>query len=107
MLPLLGEAGICRRERFLHRDRALHCIDRAAELDQRAIADKLEEAAAVPRDQGVQDLAPARLQRRKRPRLVGMHQPAVVHHVRRENRGETALGSSFGHSQAPPVVVHH
>ena len=48
------------RHRRLHRHRACHCIDRARELCQHAVASGLDDAAFVLGDGGIDELVPQR-----------------------------------------------
>ena len=77
---ILGQITIRRGHALLQLDRALHGVDRAAELDQHTIAGDLEDAALVPGDQRLQHLLASRLERGQRTGLVlapsaGCNQP--------------------------------
>jgi hypothetical protein len=52
-------------------------------------------------DFGVGQLAPKRLQRGKRPFLIGTHEPAVTRDIRGENGGQPAFDAARGQSGAP------
>ena len=56
-----GSSGILRHYRGLHRDRTLHGIDRAGKIGDYAVPGGIKDAAAVRRDQPVDD-SPASLQ---------------------------------------------
>ena len=58
----------------LHRKRAVDGIDHAAELDDGAIADQLDDAAVVGGDGWVEDGLSVALQRSQCARLIGSHQ---------------------------------
>ena len=92
------------RDCRLHRDRALHGIDRAGEVGDDAVAGGVEDAAPVRRDQLVDDGA-ARLQPGERADLVARHQPAVAGNVGGEDRGEFALYRMDRHAWLLPIRV--
>ena len=96
--------GILCRDRRLHRDRALHGIDRAGEVGDDAVAGGVEDAATMRRDQPVDDGA-ASLQPGERADLVARHQPAVAGNVGGEDRGEFALYRLDRHAWLLPVRV--
>ena len=99
-----GTPGILCGDRGLHRDRALHGIDRAGEVGDDAVAGGVEDAAPVRRDQLVDDDA-ARLQPGERADLVARHQPAVAGNVGGEDRGEFALYRMDRHAWLLPIRV--
>ena len=74
-----------------------HRVDDAVELDQHAVAGRLDDAAAVLGDGGIDELEAMGLEARERPRLVDLHQPAVADHVGGEHRCESSLGSARFH----------
>jgi hypothetical protein len=55
----------------LHLDREADGVDHAAELDDRAVAGALDDAAVVRRDGGVDEIAAQRPKTRKRSIIVG------------------------------------
>jgi hypothetical protein len=79
-------------------------IDRAGEIGDDAVAGGVEDPAAMPGDQPVDDRA-GRLQPSHRPRLVRAHQPAVAGDVGRENRRELSFNRSIGHERSLPSGV--
>ena len=81
---------------LLHLDGEAHRIDDAGELDQQTVACGLDDAAVVLGDLEVAQLAPDRLQRRKRALLVGAHQPRIAGDIGGQDRGEAA-GSGHRH----------
>ena len=91
------EVGIIGRNGGLHRDGALHGIDRAGEVGDDAVAGGVEDAAPVRRDQLIDDGA-ACLEPGERADLVTRHQPAVAGNVGGEDRGEFALYRMDGHA---------
>src|SRR6202022_401768 len=76
---------------------AQHRVGDAVELEQHAVAGGLDDAAAVLRDGGIDELDPMGLETRECPRLVDLHQPTVADHVGGEDRGEPALWSRHIH----------
>ena len=95
-----GSSGI--HYRGLHRDGTLHGIDRAGEVGDHAVPGGVEDAAAVRRDQPVDD-SPASLQPGERGNLVARHQPAVASYVGGEDRSKFALYRLDGHLWLLPV----
>ena len=90
--------------RGLHRDRALHGVDRAGEVGDDAVAGGVEDAAPVRRDQPVDDHA-ACLQPAERGNLVMRHQPAVAGNVGGENRCELSFDGLTGHTWLLPISL--
>ena len=86
------------RHRALDRDGALDRVDDAAELDQRAIAHHLDDAAVARRDGRVERLAPDLPQRGERAGLVGAHHAAVADDVGGEDRGKPSRDLLFRHT---------
>ena len=66
-------SGVARGHAGLDRDGALHRLDHAGELDQRAIAHELDEAAVVGGDLRVDHLAAMGLEAGERAGFVGLH----------------------------------
>ena len=97
-----GTAFILFGDRRLHRDRALHGVDRAGEVGDDAVAGGVEDAAPVRRDQPVDDGA-ARLQPGERADLVARHQPAVAGNVGGENGGQFAFDRLNRHAGSFPA----
>jgi hypothetical protein len=71
---------------FLDRYRAFDGVDRARELDQRAVAHQLHDATAMLRDQRLDQLFAQRPQAGNGAGPVGAHEPTVAHHVGGQNR---------------------
>jgi hypothetical protein len=70
--PLSGrQAGIALDHAVLHFDGAAHGVDHTAELDENAVAGALDDAAAMHRDGGVDQIAAQRPQPRQGAILVG------------------------------------
>ena len=78
--------------RVLDRDGATDGVDDAGELGQEPIAHRLNDAAAVLGDRGVDHLGAARLEARQRPRLVGADESAVADHVGTEDCRQPPFG---------------
>jgi hypothetical protein len=60
------------------------------QLDQRAVAHQLGDAAVMLGDFGLDEVLAQRLEARMRTVLVGRHQAAVADDVRSEDRGQPA-----------------
>ena len=99
-----GAARILRGDRGLHRDRALHRIDRARKVGDDAVAGGVEDAAPVRRDQPIDDGA-ARPKSREGADLVARHQPAVAGNVGGKDRRKFALYRMDGHAWLLPIRV--
>ena len=80
----LGDAGLDRRS-------ALDRIDHARELDQRAVANQLDDATVVGGDRGLDEVPAERLQASVGTRLVNRHESAVADHVGGQDRRQLAL----------------
>ena len=76
---------------------ALHGVDHAAELAQRAVAHELDDAAMVLRDQRLDEALAEVLETLERSRLVALDQARVADHIGRENGGEAAVDAGGGH----------
>ena len=91
---------------LLQLDRAFDGVDGAAELDEHAIADSLEDAALMAGDERLHHLAPPHLQFRQRGCFVPLHEPAVADHVRGQNGDEPALNAFVLHISECFSKVH-
>ncbi len=89
--PVLRHLGRPRAHAVLHVDGEGQRVDDAGELHQRPVAHQFDDAAVVLGDLRLDQLPPVRLQRRQRPGLVALHQPAVAGDVGGQNGGEPAL----------------
>ena len=78
MRPVLPHAGVAFDEAALHLDRAAYRVDDAAELDDRAVAGALADAAMMGGDGRINEIAAQAPQTRKRPFFVGAGKPAVA-----------------------------
>ena len=72
----------------LHLDGAAHRIDDAGELDQQAVAGRLDDAAAMLGDLRIDQLGAQRLEAAERALLVGSHQPRVADDIGGKDGGE-------------------
>ena len=72
----------------LNLERAAHCVDHAAELDEAAIASSVDDTPAVHGDRGIDQIAAQPPQPRQRTILVHAGEPAVAHHVRDKDRSD-------------------
>ncbi len=70
----------------LHGQRAGDCLDDARELDQEAVAGRLDDAAAVVGDCGIDQVAAMRFEPGERAFLVLAHQPAIARDIGCEDR---------------------
>ncbi len=75
-------------------------IDDAGELDERAVAHELDDAAVVLLDRGVDQFATAALQSLERAYLVLAHEAAVANHVGSKYCGKPSLHTC----RAPSLV---
>src|SRR5208337_186849 len=75
-LTVLGHSGVAFGHRVLHFDGKTHGGDCAAELDQRAVATALDDAAVMHRDHGVNEIASQRPQLRQNSIFIGTGEPA-------------------------------
>ena len=77
--------------RRLHGDAALDGVDGRGELDQKAIARRLDDAAPMLRDRGIDDLGARGLEARERATLAMAHEPRISDDIGGHDRGEPAL----------------
>ncbi|MFO1059349.1 MAG: hypothetical protein U1E53_20575 [Dongiaceae bacterium] len=77
-------------------------LDRARELDQRPVAQQLDDTAAMAAHQRLQDLPAAALEQGQRARLVGLHQPGVADDVGSHDRSEPAHHRGLSHRPPAP-----
>src|SRR5262249_27379823 len=98
-VPVLGNPGIALLHAALYLDGAARRIEDAAELDQEAVAHHLEDAAVMLGDRWIEELAAVLLQGTHRPLLIGLHQPAVAHHIGCQYGGKPTLNALFAHAR--------
>ena len=77
-------------------DSAAHGVDHAAELDDRAVAGALDDAAVMNRDRGVDEIAAQGSQAREDAILVRSREPAISDDVRDKNRSKFSGLAHFG-----------
>ena len=109
--PELGCAGPrpdrhCAGHVSLDLDRALHGVDYAGELDQRAIAHQLDDASVVLTISGSMNSRRSALRRACVPCFVGRHHSAVADDVGSQDRRQLAL-DAFGLQKKLPLAAHH
>src|SRR5262249_13581306 len=83
---------------FLYRRGAAYRLNSAGELDQEAVAHRLEEPPGVFGDLWLDHSGPQSLKPRQRPSLVAADELRVADHVGHQDRGKAAL---LGHSGTP------
>ena len=94
--------GLTLGDRLLHGDRAGDGIDDRGELDDRAVAHQLDDAALVLGDDRIDRLGAKRLDRGKRAGLVGFDQARIADDVGGQDRRQPALGPFC--AMAAPLV---
>jgi hypothetical protein len=82
-------------------DRTLRRVYDARELDEDAVARRLDDASAVLLDPGINHGATVVIHGREGSFLVGAHQAAVADHIGSENGCEPSLCTRFGHIDLP------
>ena len=82
---IFGNVGVALGHGALDFHRAAHGIDRARKFDQRAVTRRLDDAAAMLRNLGIDEFASVRLERCERAFLVDAHQAAVASDIGRED----------------------
>src|SRR5262249_29248849 len=91
--------GIARGHAFLYLDRAAHRLDDAWELDQDAVAGRLDHATSVLCDLGIDQLATMGFELRKSSRLVHPHQSAVATDIGGQDGSQLAFDALYRHRQ--------
>ena len=86
--PLGRQARVALDHAALHFDRAAHRVDHAPELDDRAVAGALDDAAVMNGDDGVDEIAAKGSQAREDAILVRASEPAIADDVRDQDRRE-------------------
>ena len=74
-------AGVALYQALLHFDRAAHCIDNAAELDDAAVAGAFDGTAVMSGDSRVDEVAAQTAKARKGSLLVGACKPRIADDV--------------------------
>lgn len=93
----MGGVAVAFRHFLLHRHRAGHGINNAGELDQHAIARRLDDAAVIRRNRGIDDLAAVRFQGCERADLISAHQSRVARDIGCKDGCKPALDPRLGH----------
>ena len=102
---VLGQLALALGDAPLHLDRALHRLDHARELHERAVAHQLDDAAVQPGHERPDEVCLKGLQAGMRPRLVGRHEPAVADHVSGQDRRQPARHSiQSDHWGSTPIL---
>ena len=94
---LLGEIEIAVGHRALDFAGAAHRVDDAGKFRQHAVAGGLDDPPVMLADLRIDQFAQMRLDAFMRAFLIGTHQTRIAHHIRGEDRGETAAGGRGGH----------
>ena len=106
--PVFRQVGIAGVGCLLHVDGEGDGIHRAAELGQKPVAQRLDDAPAILRDQRVDDGRLAFHQLGQRARLVAFHQPRVARDIGREDCRQApfqALKTPRDIGEGPQVTV--
>jgi len=98
--PLGAGRGVPLDERLLDLDGRAHGLERARELDEEPVADRLHLGPAVP-DEDRPDETPVLLEQLEREGLVPLGEGGVADHVGEHDGGEPALlGLAVRHARA-------
>ena len=76
----------------------LKALDDAGKLDQRAVADQLDDTAVVLGDRRIEQRQAMLLQRGQRAGLVAPHHTRIADHVGRKDGGKPPVGASLWHA---------
>ena len=87
-----GDIGVALDHALLRLDGPAHRLDRAGKLNEEAVASGLDDAAAVPGDAGIDQLAPARLELGEGALLVRPHQARIAGDIGGGDRRDLAFG---------------
>ena len=68
---------------------------------ENSVSGRLDDAAMILGDVGIDDLTPDGFNSAKRSALVLAHQPAVANHIRHQDGGEPALRVRSMHGRSP------
>ena len=93
------DLGVAFDHRSLEFNGAVHCVDDAAELDDRAVPSALDDVAVMHRNSRVDQVAPKGPEPRQNPVLVGSGKPRIADHVGHQDRGQF---SGLAHGATPP-----
>ena len=98
---IFGNGGVALRHGALDFHGAAHGIDRACKLDQRTVACRFDDTAAMLRDLGIDEFATVRLERCESAFLVNAHQAAVAGNIGCEDSGQPPFDPRLGHENCP------
>ena len=99
---ILGHPGVALDHGVLNFDGAAHCVDDAAELDDRAVAGALDDAPVMHGNGRVDQVAAQRSQPRQDAILVGAGKTAVTDNVRANDRRKFP---GLAHRVSPPPRI--
>jgi len=108
--PVCRQRGIAFGQGSLDLGRTAQGVDNAGELDQQPIAGRLDDAAVMFCNFGVDHLGAERLQPAERPFLIGSNEARVSRHIGGENGRKPAFDASwpFGlHGASPLAMILH
>ena len=94
---LLGEVHIAFRHRALDFAGTTNSVDDAGKFRQHTVAGGLDDPAVMLADLRIDQFAQMRLDAFVCALLIRTHQARIAHHIRGEDRGETAGGGRGGH----------
>jgi len=94
------DAGVALDEAGLHFDRAVHCVDHAAELDNAAVASSLNDATMVDGYGWINQIAAQCAKPRQDTVFVRASEPGVADYIRDKDRGEFP---GFAHRASSPL----
>ena len=103
--PVLGHRGIASAHLPLHGDADSDRVDYAGELDQHAVAHKLDDAAIVLGDRRVDQLISVGLKGCERGGFVFGDEAAVFDHIGRDDRGKLADDVLLRHALWPVAGI--
>ena len=89
-----------RSDSVLNVDSAFDRVDDARELNQRSVADQLDDAAITGSDRGIEEAFAKVLQCGERAGLVAGHQARIADHIGGQNRRQPPIGLSFRHDNS-------
>ena len=91
MWGLVDNIGVARDHPALDRSGAGYGIDHTPELDEQAVAGRLDDPAMVGCDRGVDQTFPMSLQGAQRSDLVDTHEAAVPGHIHGQDSRQSPL----------------
>ncbi len=94
-----GRGPTLARASRLDRKRAFDRIDDTGELDQRAVADQLEDPPVMGGDRRVEQGLAMALEGKQRAGFVRRHHPRIADDIRGKDRREPPVGTRFSHGR--------